>query len=94
MRAVQVGGQRLVLVRTERCVFAYEDRCAHLGLPLSDGTLRAGVLTCSAHHYQYDAETGEGINPRCARLKCVAAKIASGLVLVDVTNAAAEELES
>jgi toluene monooxygenase system ferredoxin subunit len=64
MKAVSAGGRRVLLLRLEEGVFAYEDRCAHLGVPLSEGTLEGSVLTCRAHHYCYDARTGAGINPK------------------------------
>ncbi|HEY3493539.1 MAG TPA: Rieske (2Fe-2S) protein, partial [Polyangiaceae bacterium] len=51
MRGFVVAGRRVLVLRTEGGVFAYEDRCAHLGVPLSQGTLKGSVLTCSAHHY-------------------------------------------
>ena len=57
------GRKVLLLVRTEHELCAYEDRCAHLGVPLSQGKLENGVITCAAHHYQYDARTGRGVNP-------------------------------
>src|SRR5690606_29102506 len=40
LRGCRVAGHRVLLLRVESGVYAYEDRCAHLGLPLSDGTLR------------------------------------------------------
>lgn len=61
-------------------MFAYEDRCAHLGVPLSEGTLEAHVLTCRAHHYSYDARTGAGINPKNVRLVGVAVAVRDGRI--------------
>ncbi len=68
MCPVRVGRARLVVLRTASGVRAYEDRCAHLGVALSGGTLRGTKLICPAHHYEYDALTGEGTNPRGIRL--------------------------
>ena len=56
--AARVAGTRLLVVRLGDDVHAYLDRCAHLGVALSEGTLEGGVLTCAAHHWQYDAATG------------------------------------
>jgi toluene monooxygenase system ferredoxin subunit len=68
MKAVSADGRRVLLLRLEEGVFAYEDRCAHLGVPLSEGKLEGAVLTCRAHHYCYDARTGAGINPKNVHL--------------------------
>jgi toluene monooxygenase system ferredoxin subunit len=84
LRGALVNDQRILLLRLEDGVRAYQDRCAHLGVPLSRGTLEGHVLTCSAHHYQYDARTGEGLNPRAVRLTPVRALVRDGNILVDV----------
>jgi toluene monooxygenase system ferredoxin subunit len=81
MKGVVVRGRRVLVLRLEEGVFAYEDRCAHLGVPLSEGTLEAGVLTCRAHHFQYDARTGAGINPRDVRLSPVPLRVDAGRIV-------------
>jgi toluene monooxygenase system ferredoxin subunit len=68
MRSCNIDGRRVLLVRLPSGICAFEDRCAHLGIPLSEGALRDGVITCSAHGFQYDALTGLGINPKNTRL--------------------------
>ena len=84
MTSRRVDGLAVLLVRLGADVFAYEDRCAHLGMPLSDGCLADGVLTCSAHHWQYDVRSGTGVNPASARLRPLPVKVEDGDVLVDV----------
>jgi toluene monooxygenase system ferredoxin subunit len=84
MTAREVAGRAVLLVRLGADVFAYEDRCAHLGVPLSEGCLADGLLTCSAHHWQYDVRTGAGVNPASARLRALGVKLEDGDVLVDV----------
>jgi toluene monooxygenase system ferredoxin subunit len=80
----RVAGARLVMVRLGDEVHAYEDRCAHLGVALSEGTLEGSVLTCSAHHWQYDASTGCGINPATACLVRFPVTIEHGVIYVEV----------
>jgi toluene monooxygenase system ferredoxin subunit len=82
--AARIAGTRVVVVRLGDTVHAYEDRCAHLGVALSDGTLEAGVLTCAAHHWQYDATTGCGINPASACLVRFPVRIEHGVVYVEL----------
>ena len=79
-----VGGRKLLLVRAGGAVRAYEDRCAHLGLPLSGGRLSETTLYCPAHEWEYDACTGRGLNPATACLKAFPVTIENDEILVDV----------
>lgn len=84
MRGLSLNGRRVLVVRTDDGYSAFEDRCAHLGVRLSEGALSGCVLTCRAHHYQYDARTGQGINPKSVRLPRFPVEVSEGAVLVDV----------
>lgn len=84
MTARRVKGQDVLLVRLNGVVHAYENRCAHLGVALSEGRLDGNVLTCRAHHWQYDVRAGSGINPATACLRRFAVKVEGGTVFVDV----------
>lgn len=86
MRSVSVGGRAVLLIRLGDTVKAYEDRCAHAGVPLSAGRLQGRVLTCAAHEWQFDACTGCGINPRRARLCEFSVRVEGQDVLVDVSR--------
>lgn len=86
MRSIRLENRRVLLLRTAEGIKAYEDRCAHLGIPLSTGRFEGTVLTCSGHHYQYDAATGRGINPKTVRLHAFDVKIEAGEILVDLTS--------
>lgn len=81
------AGTRVLVVKLDGTIHAYEDRCAHLGVPLSEGSLEDGVLTCSAHRYQYDARTGCGKNPASVRLRRFPVKVEEGQILVDIGEA-------
>ncbi len=69
VRGVKLGGVDIVLCNVDGELFAYEDRCPHLANPLSDGVLERNVLTCAAHEWEFDARSGQGVNPSAARLK-------------------------
>ena len=84
MTSRRIDGRAVLLIRLGADVYAYEDRCAHLGVPLSAGCLADGVLTCSAHHWQYDVRSGAGVNPASARLRPLGVKAENGDILVDV----------
>jgi nitrite reductase/ring-hydroxylating ferredoxin subunit len=69
VRGVSLGDVDVVLCNVDGDLFAYEDRCPHLANPLSHGVLQHNTLTCAAHEWEFDARTGQGVNPQVARLK-------------------------
>jgi toluene monooxygenase system ferredoxin subunit len=85
MHPCVVDGRNILLIRARDRVYAYEDRCAHLGLPLSDGYLHDCKLTCAGHHFEFDVCTGRGINPKNKHLVPFPVRIENGEVFVDVS---------
>lgn len=83
-RCFVVEGRPVLLVKVEGRIYAYENRCAHRGLPLGGGRLDGHVLTCPVHEWQYDVRTGHGVNPNGARLRAVPLRIEADDVWVDV----------
>ena len=43
--------------------YAIEDRCPHLGFPLHQGTVEAGLVTCHWHHARFDLVSGCTLDP-------------------------------
>lgn len=84
MRGHRVDGHKILLVKLDGRVCAYSDRCAHLGLPLSEGELIDGVIVCKAHHYRYDARTGSGVNPRTVCLRVLPVAIEDDMITVEL----------
>lgn len=66
--AVVVEGRGLAIFRVGGTLRAVTDRCPHNGMPLRDGELRGGVLTCRWHGWSFDLETGlpPGADPDAA----------------------------
>lgn len=79
---VKVGTKRLILIRIEDQVYAFEDRCPHQGVPLNDGQLNGCELTCKAHQWTFDVRTGRGINPQSASLRGFPVRIENGEIFV------------
>lgn len=86
MKGMTIDGQKIVLINQDNRIYAFEDRCLHLGVELSKGTFEKGILTCYAHHWQYDATNGCGINPKNSQLKMFAVKIVDGDIFVDINQ--------
>jgi toluene monooxygenase system ferredoxin subunit len=84
MRGFTLRGRRVALINEGGHLSAFADRCAHQGVPISEGRLQGGVITCRAHEWQYDARTGQGINPSSARLSRYPVEIRDGEIWIDV----------
>jgi nitrite reductase/ring-hydroxylating ferredoxin subunit len=57
------GADRPVLLCWhEEQVFALDNRCPHMGFPLSKGSLHDGLLTCHWHHARFDVCSGSAFD--------------------------------
>lgn len=55
VRGFVVGGACLAVWRDgEGGAHVWDDRCPHRGLPLSEGFVTGGLLTCPAHGWRFD----------------------------------------
>ena len=57
-RPFSVNGTHLALFRYEGRFHAVDNRCPHMGYPMSKGSIRDGVLICHWHHWEFDLNTG------------------------------------
>lgn len=60
----------------------FDNRCAHLGMPLEMGEVRDGVITCSYHGFQYLLESGECLTAPEVQLKVHAVRAIGNRVQV------------
>ena len=56
--SVTAQGHDIVLFYHEGEVHALDNRCPHMGFPLSRGSTKDGILTCDWHHARFDIKTG------------------------------------
>jgi toluene monooxygenase system ferredoxin subunit len=90
MLGLVVAGRKVLLVNLNGTIHAYEDKCAHLGVALSNGHLHGTHVTCRAHQWEYDLCTGRGCNPATVRLRTFAVQVEHGNILVDIASTASE----
>ncbi len=55
---VAAGRHGIALFHTERGISAVDNRCPHMGFPLSKGTVAGDILTCDWHHARFDLSSG------------------------------------
>ena len=63
VRVVSAGGRTIAIFAHEGRVFAVDNRCPHMGFPLSRGTVSDGILTCHWHHAKFDLAGGCTFDP-------------------------------
>lgn len=63
VRVISAGGRAIAVFYHESKVFAVDNRCPHMGFPLSRGTVRDGILTCHWHHAKFDLAGGCTFDP-------------------------------
>jgi nitrite reductase/ring-hydroxylating ferredoxin subunit/Fe-S cluster biogenesis protein NfuA len=83
--AVELDEVSVLLTRTRGGeVRAYPNACTHLGMPLDDGELKDGVLTCRYHGFRYLLASGECLTAPDIQLPVYPTEIADGRVRVQV----------
>ena len=58
-RLVVRGSHRPILIVSDQGrVYAFDNRCPHMGFPLDRGSVEDGILTCHWHHARFDLASG------------------------------------
>lgn len=84
-QALSLQGHRVLVCRTESGVFALEDKCPHVGMPLCGGKLDGNVLRCPSHNATFDVTTGEPTKARnLGNVRTYEARIDDGWVWVSL----------
>ena len=60
---ISAGGHGIAVFAHEGGFSAVDNRCPHMGFPLSRGTVRDGLLTCHWHHARFDLDGGGTLDP-------------------------------
>jgi nitrite reductase/ring-hydroxylating ferredoxin subunit len=56
--SVQIRKHTVALFYHNSKVYAVDNRCPHMGFPLSRGTVKDSILTCHWHHARFDLNSG------------------------------------
>jgi nitrite reductase/ring-hydroxylating ferredoxin subunit len=62
MKPYKVNGKSIVVAHAGGTFYAVENRCPHLGLPLSAGKVEGTNITCPFHGSKFDLITGENMD--------------------------------
>ena len=53
-----IEGTHLAVFKYQDKFYAVDNRCPHMGYPMSKGSIRDGVLICHWHHWEFDLKSG------------------------------------
>lgn len=81
---LDVDQESYVIVNLENKLSAFENSCAHMGLPIDSGLLDCenGTLTCPWHGWCYNASSGECLTAPQAQLEPLPLRITNGRIWI------------
>ncbi len=83
--SAQVAGHTLALFAYGDHVYAVDNRCPHMGFPLSRGTVKDGILTCHWHYARFDLASGGTFDQWADDVPAFLVEIRDGEVWVDLS---------
>ncbi len=90
---VSAGGHTIAVFAHEGRFYAVDNRCPHMGFPLSRGTVRDGLLTCHWHHARFDLEGGGTLDPFADNVRTYPVVVENGEVWLDVRVSTGERVD-
>ncbi len=82
-KVVSANGTAIALFYHEGEVRAVDNRCPHMGFPLSEGTVDDGILTCHWHHARFELSCGDTFDPWADDVPTYPVEVRDGAVYVD-----------
>ncbi|MDT3434360.1 Rieske 2Fe-2S domain-containing protein [Haloarcula sp. 1CSR25-25] len=79
----QVGGRSIAVFAHDDRVYAVDNRCPHMGFPLSEGSVEDGLLTCHWHHARFELACGDTLDPWADDVQTFPVTVRDGTVFVD-----------
>jgi nitrite reductase/ring-hydroxylating ferredoxin subunit len=88
---ISAGGHGIAVFAHEGGFSAVDNRCPHMGFPLSRGTVRDGLLTCHWHHARFDLVGGGTLDPFADNVRSFEVQVDGDDVFVVFADAQAED---
>jgi len=87
MKLVKVDDSEILLIRVEDEIYAFGNRCPHMGFSLFLGSLNGKILRCGFHHAEFDVTTGKPLNVVTEKpLKKIATKIVDSEIFIKIPS--------
>ena len=62
MKHVEISGKEIMIANVNGRYYALSDRCGHMNMRLSLGTLTNNIVTCPLHYSRFDVMTGKVVS--------------------------------
>ncbi|WP_049987764.1 Rieske (2Fe-2S) protein [Halobellus rufus] len=82
-QTIRVDGRVIGLFYHEGEFYATDNRCPHMGFPLTEGSVDDGVLTCPWHHARFELSCGDTFDPFADDVRTYPVAVREGDVYVD-----------
>ena len=82
--------KRIAVFRTDRTIYAIDNRCPHQGYALLQGDVKEETLTCAWHNWKFELDEGGFCSFGGESVRTYPVEVHGGQVFVDVTDPAAE----
>ena len=82
--SVPAQGHNIVVFYHDGEVHALDNRCPHMGFPLSRGSTKDGILTCDWHHARFDIKTGGCFDLWADDVPIFAVEVVDGKIFVQI----------
>ncbi len=80
---VALDGVPIAVFHHEGEVRAVNNRCPHMGFPLTEGTVDEGILTCEWHHARFELSCGNTFDPWADDVETYPTLVEDGTVYVN-----------
>lgn len=91
VKVASLPGHTVAVFWSDGAPYAVDNRCPHMGFPMSRGTVADGILTCHWHHAKFELAGGCTFDPFADDLPVFKATVRDGRVWIDPTPTQAED---
>lgn len=86
MRLVTVRQRKIVLMRVDDDVYAFQNACPHKSGPLNEGTLHTGrsEIICPWHRFRFDLKSGASVTNPALVARTYPVSVRDGQIFVTV----------
>ncbi len=82
MKPLDIGGEKILLIRSGGELFAIENRCPHMNCPLQGGIIEDQSIKCPCHNWKFDLRTGAYVASDKIKVKVYETQVKDGKVSV------------
>jgi nitrite reductase/ring-hydroxylating ferredoxin subunit len=91
VKVASIPGHTVAVFWSDGAPYAVDNRCPHMGFPMSRGTVADGILTCHWHHAKFELAGGCTFDPFADDLPVFEATVREGRVWIDPMPKQAED---